>query len=680
MEFGMLPLRRLALTICATVMLLLASCGGTEPEGTSSAGDDAAAQSETGSLDDNGGVVTDDDTGGTDPGETTDQADVEGDASGTDDAGTDDAGTDEETDGSDTQGSCTGAPGCACASNLDCDNSVCLDTPEGKRCAFTCIDTCTKGYTCEKLGTSDVVFVCMPNFLTLCSPCKTTKDCSPEGTDSLCLDYGDAGSFCGGPCKVDADCPDGGYTCDEVLNPETKTLTKQCKLAKVEGKQPVCGCSVWAQAASMKTGCKITNGFGTCAGERQCEAGAMGACKAATPAEESCNGLDDDCNGVTDILPATKVCSKSAWLPVGSQKACVANAYCTQQGESCNPGKGLCQTLIGTCTGVASCSGGAEVCSSVQTPKIEACNGEDDDCDGNADEDFAWTDPLAGGKVAVGGACGLGPCSGGTVACETLLSAVCTTEKNKKSDACNGLDDDCDGVTDDGSCEDGSACTTDVCDGKAKSCSNDSAVGCDDKNPCTGDACIPKDGSCSHVALTATCDDGDACTVGDACVADDKAIATCAPGAKAKDCDDANVCTDNSCDAKLGCVVLPNAVTMDCYDGGAATKGVGLCVGGVKACNNGKLDSACVGQVVPNAVELCDSKDDTCDGVTDEGCKAAEVAGTFSASGGRLSPDGKGTRVHAVLGHGSVGGGTAAAASGKTVKAGFIVWLQSLFE
>ena len=317
------------------------------------------------------------------------------------------------------------------------------------------------------------------------------------------MDYGDAGSFCGGPCKVDSDCPDGGYACAEVMNPETNKLTKQCKLAQVEGKQPVCGCSVWAKAAAVKTTCSLTNSLGTCSGERQCETEGMGACSAKTPVEESCNGLDDDCNGSTDVLPPSKTCSKSAWLPLGSQTVCASNADCAAPGETCNPGKGLCQTLIGTCTGVAACSGGTEVCNDVKTPKTEACNGEDDDCDGNADEDFAWTNPLSGATVPVGGACGLGPCSGGLVACETQLNAVCTTETKKKSDTCNGVDDDCDGVTDDGACEDGDACTADVCDGKTQTCSNDGAVDCDDTNPCTGDSCDAKSGGCVHKALSA---------------------------------------------------------------------------------------------------------------------------------------------------------------------------------
>ena len=655
---------------------LLASCGTTEDAGTTGGGDDVAVQDDTGAIDT--GSPTD--TGNNpDTGSTGDTA-TGGDALPGDDAIDEDS-SDSDTGEQDAQTGCPGASGCTCTTNFDCDNSICLDTPEGKRCATTCVDACDKGYTCQNIGTGDVVFVCVPDFLTLCSPCKTTKDCSEQGSASICLDYGDAGSFCGGPCKADSDCPEGGYTCAEVMNPETNKLTKQCKLAQVEGKQPVCGCSVWAKAAAIKTTCKVNNEFGTCGGERQCTDDGMGACSAKTPAEETCNGLDDDCNGNTDILPPSKTCSKSAWLPLGSQTPCKSNDECGEAGETCNPGKGLCQKLIGTCFGVAACSGGTEVCNDAKTPKTEACNGEDDDCDGNADEDFVWTNPASGATVPVGGACGLGPCSGGVVACETQLAAICTTDtKKKQNDTCNGVDDDCNGATDDAACEDGNACTADVCDAKNQSCSNDSAVDCDDSNPCTGDSCDPKDGGCKHAALTASCDDGNACTVGDTCEADAKAIAVCLPGATTKVCDDSNPCTDDSCDPKVGCVQLANAVTMDCYDGAEGTKGVGLCVGGTRACNNGKLDSTCVGQIVPNKVEVCDSKDDTCDGVTDEGCKATSVAGGFATASARLTSNGKVPNVHAVLGDGNIGGGKASAPGAKSLNAGFIAWIQSLFE
>ena len=54
-------------------------------------------------------------------------------------------------------------------------------------------------------------------------------------------------------------------------------------------------------------------------------------------------------------------------------------------------------------------------------------------------------------------------------------------------EVCNGVDDDCDGETDEGSCDDGDPCTGDSCDGEA--CVYDLLTGgpCDDESACTED-------------------------------------------------------------------------------------------------------------------------------------------------------------------------------------------------
>ena len=129
---------------------------------------------------------------------------------------------------------------------------------------------------------------------------------------------------------------------------------------------------------------------------------------------------------------------------------------------------------------------------------------------------------------------------------------------------CNGIDDDCDGDTDSGTCDDDNACTEDFCESQT-GCTNDpltgtgcddgnvctladhcaqgectgTAIDCDDKNPCTWDNCEPT-GGCVYTYNSADCDDADPCTVGDACKFGD-----CA--GYAVDCD----CTDDA-----DCLVL----------------------------------------------------------------------------------------------------------------------------
>jgi hypothetical protein len=70
---------------------------------------------------------------------------------------------------------------------------------------------------------------------------------------------------------------------------------------------------------------------------------------------------------------------------------------------------------------------------------------------------------------------------------------------------------------------------------------------------------------------------------------------------------------DNDCDGQTD-GALPEVCT---YTGPAGTNNVGECKAGSKTCSGG-VYSACAGEVKP-ATEICDTKDNDCDGKTDEG-------------------------------------------------------------
>ncbi len=99
------------------------------------------------------------------------------------------------------------------------------------------------------------------------------------------------------------------------------------------------------------------------------------------------------------------------------------------------------------------------------------------------------------------------------------------------AEACNGVDDDCDTVVDDGA-----------------------DASCNDGNPCTADSCHAASRCLNLPTPAAMCDDGNACTTGDRC----DGRGACVGGALL-DCSDQNPCTADACSPATGCSHGPAA-------------------------------------------------------------------------------------------------------------------------
>ncbi len=295
---------------------------------------------------------------------------------------------------------------------------------------------------------------------------------------------------------------------------------------------------------------------------------------------EVCNGLDDDCDGATDEPDAS---GAGNWYADGDTDGYGDPAIAT---TACDQPAGMV--------------GNAEDCddtsAAVSPAASEACNGIDDDCDGNVDEAGAsgegtWYLDFDGD--------GSGGASFSTVSCDAPAGYVSTSDDCDDSEArvypgapesCDGVDEDCDGAVD----EDVTTLWYGDTDGD----------GFGDVGSSVSD-CSPPAG---YVADATDCDDGNVDTF---------------PGAT-EYCDG----LDNDCD---GDTDEPDASGAGDWYADRDTDGYGDPALATLACDapmgmvgNGDDCDDSLGAVSPAATEACNGIDDDCDGATDESGSTGE--------------------------------------------------------
>lgn len=284
-----------------------------------------------------------------------------------------------------------GQVGGACDENEDCTEGSCTQVGSHKVCTLPCPPDCPSGTYCAIIEGDPI---CVPDLNQQCLPCQGSIDCKSPSDECLKAPLGDR--FCAIDCSTMGSCPN-GFTC----------VARADYIAGTAG-------SSSASSSSASTGAGGAGGNG----------GAGGA-----------GG-----NGGADVKPPAvpyKFCVPNSGL------SCPCNSKRDKVEHDCSV-----KNEVGTCSGRETCDGelGKWLGCTAETPKAEACNGKDDNCDAAVDEGEPNALCTAAGPVppnatwaCAEGQCELGACNPGWASYPPGKAAegcACPVENGEPNDSC----------------------------------------------------------------------------------------------------------------------------------------------------------------------------------------------------------------------------------------------------